>query len=601
VLKLAPVLPIVIPFLMAALLAALTKVISETWSLLLAIASALVTLVASLVLLNASSTQTLVYWFGNWQPRGGLALGISFTVDPIGAGLAAFTVVLTVAALVFSFRYYDGAGNHLHALLLVFMGAMCGFSLTGDLFNIFVFFELMSAAAFALCAYKTDDPGAMQGSLNFAVVNTIGAYFVLTGIALLYAQTGALNMAQASRSLASAGTPNRVVLLSFALIACGYFVKGALVPFHFWLADAHAVAPAPVCILFSGVMVELGLYAVARIYWSVYDAAFHPYLPSLRILFLGIGALTAVFAAIMCFLQLNLKRLLAFSTVSHVGVMTMGFGLFAPVGLAGTSLYALGHGLVKSSLFLCAGIFLHRFGTVDEVELRNRGAEARFTSVLLLLGALGLAGSPFSGLAAGDTLIEAAAKEVGCDWLRWATLFSSVVTSAAVLRAGARILWGWGPVPEQDPSDRKNKEKSETETGHEKTPASMFLPALLLLSVGLTLQAVPGLALAILQAAQRFVNNQGYAAQVLDGIPLWAAAARVPPPHLEWKNCLPMLLAIGYASLFVKNERFRQMSHWFNMPLQQLRALHSGHVADYVTLLTLGFAVYGAYCLWFIR
>ncbi len=598
-LRILPALPIVIPFLTAALLAGLTKLISQTGSLVLALGSVLLTIGTTLLLLKASIPQTLVYWFGGWQPRHGLALGISFTIDPIGAGLAVFAAVLTLVALVFSFRYYDGAGNHLHALLLVFLGAMCGFSLTGDLFNIFVFFELMSAAAFALCAYKTDDPGTLQGSLNFAVINTIGAYFVLSGIALLYAQTGALNMAQAARSL-EAGSANRLVLLSFSLIVCGYLVKGAVVPFHFWLADAHAVAPTPVCILFSGVMVELGLYAVARIYWSVYDPVLHSYLPSLRFLFLAIGATTAVLAGVMCFLQLNLKRLLAFSTVSHMGIMTIGFGLFAPVGLAGTVFYVLGHGFVKASLFSCAGILLHRFGSVDEIELRCRGSEAKATSILLFLGGLGLTGSPFSGLSAGDQLIVLAGKSVHPDWIRWVSLFSQVVTGAAVLRAGMRIRFGWGPVPEQDSSDDKNKEKSETKEGHEKTPASMFIPAVLLLLAGLVIELTPHLAEVILTAAQRFVDSRGYMLRVLEGTPFGSAAVNIFL-SFEWKSVLPMLLAVLYALLFLKNEQFRQIRHWINMPLEQLRALHSGHIADYVAMLTLGFAVYGAYCLWFIH
>src|SRR6185437_16174878 len=229
--------------------------------------------------------------------------------------------------------------------ILCFLGAMCGFSLTGDMFNLFVFFELMSAAAFALCGYKTEDASALQGALNFAVTNTIGAYFVLTGIALLYARTGALNMAQMSEAMASRPV-DKLVLIAFAFVSCGYLVKAAVVPFHFWLADAHAVAPSPICVLFSGVMVEMGLYAFTRIYWAVFQQTLHADIGSLRVLFVSVGVITAVVAAIMCFSQRNLKRLLAFSTISHVGLMTLGIGLFTASGLAGAAIYTLGHGLV---------------------------------------------------------------------------------------------------------------------------------------------------------------------------------------------------------------------------------------------------------------
>ena len=123
-------------------------------------------------------------------------------MDPIGAGLAR-SQRSDAGCLVFSSKYFDTVANHFHALLLAFLAAMCGFCLTGDMFNMFVFFELMSAAAFALCGYKTEDPGSLQGALNFAVTNTIGAYFVLSGIGVLYARTGALNMAQMGRALGS--------------------------------------------------------------------------------------------------------------------------------------------------------------------------------------------------------------------------------------------------------------------------------------------------------------------------------------------------------------------------------------------------------------
>src|SRR6185312_2697895 len=232
-----PVCPVILPLFTAALLAALTKLISQRLSQAIAIAATVATLGCNLWLMNASAAAPIVYWFGNWRPRDGIALGICFAVDPIGAGLAAFATFLTLAAFIFSAKYLDAVGNHFHALLLAFLAAMCGFSLTGDLFNMFVFFELMSAAAFALCAYKTEDPGSLQGGFNFAVMNTIGAFLVLSGVGLLYGRTGALNMAQIGKSLGQ--THDGLVVAAFVMITCGFLVKAAVVPFHFWLADAH--------------------------------------------------------------------------------------------------------------------------------------------------------------------------------------------------------------------------------------------------------------------------------------------------------------------------------------------------------------------------
>src|SRR5206468_1068374 len=127
----------------------------------------------------------VVSWMGGWRPHHGVALGISLTVDTLGAGMATFVGVIVTLALVFASRYFEAVGHLFHALMLVFLAAMAGFALTGDLFNMFVFFELMSAAAYALTAYHVEERGPLQGAINFAITNSIGAFAMLSGIALL--------------------------------------------------------------------------------------------------------------------------------------------------------------------------------------------------------------------------------------------------------------------------------------------------------------------------------------------------------------------------------------------------------------------------------
>src|SRR6185503_16504555 len=168
------------------------------------------------------SDGSLVTWLGGWNPRpGGIAVGIDLAVDPFGAALALLAAVLVTAALVFAWHFFEAVGPTFHALILVFLGALIGLALTGDLFNMFVFFELMSVSAYALTAYRIERAASLQGALTFAVTNSVGAVMILFGIALLYGRTGALNLAQVGEALASRPSDGLVVR-AFALITGGF-------------------------------------------------------------------------------------------------------------------------------------------------------------------------------------------------------------------------------------------------------------------------------------------------------------------------------------------------------------------------------------------
>ncbi len=596
-------LPVATPLIVAAFLALTGRWVGRRFCDALSIATAGATLWTTVEILRGVWLAPLTYWFGNWWPRANdVALGICFRIDAIGAAFAVLVALLTTAGLIFSWRIFEETENHFQPLMLIFMAAMCGFSYTGDLFNLFVFFELMSVSAFALCGLKTLEPAPLQGAYNFAIVNTVGAFMIVLGIGLLYARTGALNFAQIGHALGTHA--DALVIVAFLLICVGFMAKAAIVPFHFWLADAHAVAPSPVCVLFSGVMVALGLYAVARIYWTVFQSALAVHTASLSDVFLVLAGITALLGGFMCYAEHHLKRLLAFSTISHMGLMLAGIALLTPKALAGSVLYALSHGVIKGGLFLCAGIVLHRLKKIGENHLHGRGRGMWATGALFVLGAWGLAGCWPFGTLLGESMISEDAIAHHQSWIPWLFVFVEAITAAAVLRVFFRVFLGWGEPAPTDPASRI-EERPETKE-HEHTPIMMLIPAAALVLLGIGLTAVPGVRSLAEANANRFVEQSRYVDEVLHNArpampkfpeesPLTSSIVRT-----GIAGALAVLLALG--SVFRKRSgRALNFTRSLELGSAVLRQIHSGHPGDYVAWLSAGAAVLGGSLLWLLR
>ncbi len=600
-----PTLPVAVPLLGAALTAALRSVLPRRAMDALALTLVSLQVVLCCLLLRAANAHTLITWAGNWFPRGSVALGIGFAVDPLGAALALLAGVLFLMAFAFSWRFVESGGQHFHSLMLVFLAAMSGFVLTGDLFNLFVWFELMSTAAFALCGLKTSEPAPLQGSFNFAVTNTVAAFLVLTGIALLYAVTGALNMSQIGLLLSnSAGGPRHdpLVLFAFTLLVCCFLIKAAIVPFHLWLPDAHAVAPTAVCVLFSGLMVELGLYAVLRLQKVIFAQVLAPHAVALRGILLGFAVVTVVVGGLMCYAQHHLKRILAFSTICHAGLMLATMSLPGAAATAGFFTYVIGHAFVKAALFLCAGVVLHRLRSMSEQLLWQRRRVLRWTGVLWFLGGLGLAGVPPFGTWMGEALAEGAAKDTGLHGLTLLFLFGETMTAAAVFRVGLHIFAGLGSAPLTDHAASVD-ELPETREENRTVRAYHFLPPLVCLVLAGGLFLWPPFRPWMAEAALRFNNQPGYwhtvytgeaaalGGSLRDGLP---AAEELRSAALH--GALATLLALGLAFNSVYRHRIRKslrLGAYLETGLQPLRDLQSGHPGDYVVWLTTGVAVFG--------
>src|SRR6185437_7757537 len=244
--------------------------------------------------------------------------------------------------------------------------------------------------------------------------------------------------------------------------------------------------------------------------------------------FLALGVLTAIVGALYCFRERHIKRLLAFSTISHAGMFLAGFALLTPLGLAGAALAVLAHGFVKGALFLGAGIVLHRLHSVNETYLHGRGRHLRLTGAMFTIAALGLADLPPFGTFLGkgwitDSAAGAANHGVaGGPWLAAVFCACSVLTAGAVLRVAGGVFYGLGDPPGEDPrmAAEANEEKGESDSGRQRTPLTMLIPTgvLVLLGVASGIAALlPRFAVALETAAARFQDQQAYASLVLGG------------------------------------------------------------------------------------
>jgi multicomponent Na+:H+ antiporter subunit D len=303
----------------------------------------------------------------------------------------------------------------------------------------------------------------------------------------------------------------------------------------------------------------------------------------------------------MCLLQHHLARMLAYATVSHVGLTLAGFALLAPVGAAGAVLYLLADGLVKGSLFISVGIVDHHLHDVDERRLQGRGRHMPWAAALMVAGALGLAGVPPFGTFLGKALMEEAATEAGTPWLVGLFVVVAALTSAALLRATGRVFLGLGPGGRGSGTPGAQAVPGRVGDHHRRAHPTQLAPAVVLLVAAVAVGLAPGLTQGAHHAAERFTDRPAYAAAVLEGVPEPEPAATQPPPHLAgpalWA-VVSALLGLGLAWAALRPDRVPGrlrggVDRVWDPLAATLRGLHDGGIGDSVTWLVVGMAAFG--------
>ncbi|MCE5203766.1 MAG: monovalent cation/H+ antiporter subunit D family protein [Coriobacteriales bacterium] len=347
--------------------------------------------IAITLVLRVAQTGPFSYWFGGWEPP----YGIEFRFDEFSA-FSAVIAFIGLLAVIFSQRYAEQALSpkripYYYCLLMLNLTGMIGFTVTGDLFNTYVFMEILSLSGYALVAVSGEKTAEMA-AFKYLVLGAVSSLFVLLSIGMLYALTGSLNMADVSARL-TAGVPKLPLIVALAAMTLGYMVKAAVFPLHIWLPDAHAIAPSPVSAVLSGLVVKMGVFGMLRMYQIVYRADVVD-LSVLNTVLVWLGAISIVMGAFFAIFQDDIKMMLAYSTISNVGYIVMGLGLASQYSLIGASVHVFNHALIKSTLFLAAGAIIHRTGYRTLTDLRGVGHGMPLTGGAMAIGAISIVGIP---------------------------------------------------------------------------------------------------------------------------------------------------------------------------------------------------------------
>jgi len=324
---------------------------------------------------------------------------IALQLDGVSLILAGTVLAVGTAVALHSAYYMKGevGEEKYYAMLLAMMGVMIGLGCAGDLFNLWVWFEAMAVSSYLLVAFYREQAGSLEAGMKYLVQSALGSVLVLLGIALVLAQTGTLNL-DTIRTAAQVGSP--AMLAAGALFIIGFGVKIAMVPMHTWLPDAHSQAPSGISAMLSGVVIEAGLVALLRALIPLMGVT-----PTWGILLMAFGALNMLYGNLLALRQEQVKRLLAFSSLSHVGYMLLGLGIALHAGQAagaqGAFFHLFNHGLMKGLAFLAAGALLYALhlaaGSHDALTIQDLdGAASRYPVVALTLSIalLALGGLP---------------------------------------------------------------------------------------------------------------------------------------------------------------------------------------------------------------
>lgn len=387
---------------------------------------------------RAQSGELLVYELGEWPAP----FGIVMVVDRLSALMVLLTAVVALPVLWYACGGWDSRGRHFHALYQFQLMGLNGAFLTGDLFNLFVFFEVLLIASYVLLLHGQGRERLRMG-VHYVVLNLAASALFLIGLAMVYSTTGTLNMADVALHVARLEGDLLWLAQSAALILLVVFgLKGALVPLYFWLPGTYAAASAPVAALFA-IMTKVGVYSIVRVHWVVFGVDAGAASLTVQAWVLPLALTTGVLGVLGALAAHSMNRLVAYLTVASVGTVLAGVGLFTPETLSAALYYMLHSTVVIAGLFLFVELLAAQRGAVgDKLQPAHAVREPVLLGVMMLFGAASAAGlPPLPGFLGKLMILQSSAGLPAQAWVWTVVLGVGFFTIVGLARAGVVVFW----------------------------------------------------------------------------------------------------------------------------------------------------------------
>ncbi|RLC34301.1 MAG: hypothetical protein DRH33_09485 [Candidatus Nealsonbacteria bacterium] len=359
--------------------------------------------------------------------------GLRLQVDGLSIVMALIGFLLWLAVSIYSINYIKINLVSYYSLLLIVLGAVQGSVFAKDLISFYVFLEITAVATYFLIIHKRS-VDALQAGYKYILMTLIGAFLILFAIILVYVNTGSYEVIVVAKSGG---------IIAAVLFLLGCFVKAGAVPLHIWLPDAHPAAPSPVSAFLSGMMIKIGAYGVIRFIFPVlnFDLPATNFGELLSSLIMSIGVASMLIGVVLALLQTDIKRLLAYHSISQMGYILLGIGLGTKLGLAGGLYHLVNHTMFKGLLFLCMGAVIYSVGTRELNNLGGLWKRMPITTSTCIIAALAISGiPPFNGFASKTVLVEAVANHNFV--LKFVMMVTAALTFASFLKLISYTFFG---------------------------------------------------------------------------------------------------------------------------------------------------------------